>query len=87
MSSRPLPRFLRILLLLYLAAGLFAIAVAALGEATFSGLFLVVVAMPWTLLLEPLQKMAGSDAHTFNLVFLSLGVAANATLIYLMGRL
>jgi hypothetical protein len=74
----------RILIGLYLAFGLFAVAVAIIdpSDDPLSAIFLVVAAMPWTLALSWLVERVGELPVWLNLTLLSIGVLVNAAVFY-----
>jgi hypothetical protein len=51
-------------------------------EESLAGIFFVVFAWPWTIVLGRLTERFGIDAIVFNYVFLLLGVFVNAVLLY-----
>jgi hypothetical protein len=73
---------------LYLAFGLFALAVAVLdpSDDPLSTVFLVIAALPWTSALGWLLDRFAAPPPWLGLVLRSLGVAINAFLLYLLGR-
>ncbi len=79
----------RILTGLYLAFGLFAVAVVIIdpSDDPLSAVFLAIAAMPWTLALGWLVDRTGELPVWLNLVLLSAGVLANAALLYGLMRL
>lgn len=73
-----------ILTTLYLVLAVFAFAVmlmASQGE-SLAGIFVVLVAMPWTILLTWLLDNLGIDSIVFNTIFLALCCMLNAFIIY-----
>ena len=80
---------LRILIGLYLAFGLFAVAVVIIdpSDDPLSAVFLVIAAMPWTLALSWLVERVGELPVWLNLTLLSIGVLVNAAVFYGLGRL
>ena len=69
---------------LYLILAVFAFAVmiiASQGE-SLAGIFVVLVAMPWTILLTWLVDSLGIDSIVFNTIFLALGCLLNAFILY-----
>lgn len=79
----------RILIGLYLAFGLFAVAVVIIdpSDDPLSAVFLVIAAMPWTLALGWLAESTGELPVWLNLTLLSIGILANAALLYGLMRL
>ena len=51
------------------------------GE-SLAGVYLVLVALPWTIVLGRFTARFGIDSIVFNYIFLSLGVFVNAVLLY-----
>ena len=84
-----LPTPLWILLGLYLAFGVFALAVVLIdpSDDPLAAVFLVLAALPWTLLVSALNDWTGEWPVWLNLASLSAGVLANAALLYGLGRL
>jgi hypothetical protein len=80
---------LRILIALYLAFGVFAVAVVIIdpSDDPLSAVFLAIAAMPWTLALSWLIDRVGELPGWLNLVLMSIGILVNAALIYGLGRL
>ncbi len=80
---------LRILIALYLAFGLFAVAVVIIdpSDDPLSAIFLVFAAMPWTLALSWLSERVGELPVWLNLTLLSIGILVNAAVLYGLGRL
>jgi hypothetical protein len=80
---------LRILIGLYLAFGLFAVAVVIIdpSDDPLSAVFLVIAAMPWTLALSWLAERVGELPVWLNLTLLSIGVLVNAAVFYGLSRL
>jgi membrane protein DedA with SNARE-associated domain len=78
----------RILVGLYLAFGLFALVVAVVdpSDDPLAAVFLVMAAMPWTLLVGWIEDRIGEAPVWVNLVLLSLAVLLNAALLYGLGR-
>ena len=73
-----------ILTTLYLVLAMFAFAVmlmASQGE-SLAGIFVVLVAMPWTILLTWLVDYLGIDSIVFNTIFLAFGCLLNAFILY-----
>lgn len=81
--------FFKILLALYLAFGVFAVAVIFIdpSDDPLSAVFLVIAAMPWTLILGAVTDGFGEPPAWASLTLLSLGVLVNAALIYGLGQL
>ena len=79
----------RILIGLYLAFGVFAVAVVIIdpSDDPLSAVFLAIAAMPWTLALSWLVDRVGELPGWLNLVLLSIGILINATVVYGLGRL
>ena len=80
---------LRILIALYLAFGVFAVAVVIIdpSDDPLSAVFLAVAAMPWTLALGWLVDQVGELPVWLNLVLMSIGLLVNAAMLYGLGRL
>ena len=80
---------LRILLALYLAFGVFAVVVIFIdpSDDPLSAIYLVIAAMPWTVVLDAVTDRIGELPNWANLTLLSLGVLFNAAIIYAVGRL
>jgi hypothetical protein len=80
---------LRILLGLYLAFGLFAVAVVIIdpSDDPLSAVFLAIAAIPWTLALGWLVDRVGELPVWLNLTLMSASILVNALLIYGAGRL
>jgi uncharacterized membrane protein YgdD (TMEM256/DUF423 family) len=78
---------LRILIRLYLAFGIFAVAVVIIdpSDDPLSAVFLVMAAVPWTFALSALVDRVGEPPVWFNLVFLATGILINAGLLYALG--
>ena len=79
---------LRILIGLYLAFGVFAVAVVIIdpSDDPLSAVFLAMAAVPWTFLLSALVDQAGELPVWFNLLFLAAGILVNAAVLYALGR-
>jgi hypothetical protein len=77
---------LRILLGVYIAFGLFAVAVIFIdpSDDPLAAVFLIIAAFPWTWLLS---DRLGERPFWFNLVFLSAGVVVNAVFLFRLGNL
>jgi len=88
MASR-LPSFIKGLIWIYLLMAVGALALALMDPANdpLSGLFLVLLSLPWILALDWINETVGLDASWLNIILASLGVILNAVLLYLMGRL
>ena len=71
-----------IYLLLVLAA--FTLMFTAKQDESLSGIFVVLLAMPWTMLLTWFTDTLGIDSIVFNTVFLALCCILNAVIIYSM---
>jgi membrane protein DedA with SNARE-associated domain len=80
---------LRILIALYLAFGVFAVAVVIIdpSDDPLSAVFLAIAAMPWTLALGWLVDRVGELPVWLNLVLMSIGILVNAAMLYGLGRL
>lgn len=78
---------LRILIGLYLAFGVFAVAVVIIdpSDDPLSAVFLALAAVPWTFVLSALVDRFGELPVWFNLLFLGAGILVNATLLYALG--
>jgi hypothetical protein len=88
MPGRRFPLFLKILIFVYLILGAFALAVALWDPASdpLAAIYLVLVAVPWTLVLSWIMDDLRVDSHWFNMVFLSAGILINALLLFGLGR-
>ena len=73
-----LSRLLWLFLALYLIAGVVAIGVALTDDGEFRALYLVVLAMPWTLLVDPVLGALGLRTEGLSYGFLGAGILANA---------
>lgn len=82
----PFPGPLRQLILLYLATSVAALATLLFDIGEASGIFLVIFALPWSLLVGQLSALLGSSSVILNLALLSIGIGVNAGLLYLLGR-
>ena len=69
-----------IYILLVVAA--FAVMFLAKEDESLAGIFVVLVAMPWTILLTWIVGNLGIDSMIFNTVFSALGCMLNAWIIY-----
>ena len=69
-----------IYLLLVVAA--FSLMLMAKQDESLAGIYVVIVAMPWTILLAWISDTLGIDSIIFNTVFLALGCILNAMIIY-----
>jgi len=49
---------------------------------SLSGIFVVLVAMPWTILFSSIIENIGIDSIVLNTILMALGVAINALIIY-----
>jgi hypothetical protein len=67
---------------LVLAAAAFAVMFLAEPEDSLAGIFVVLVAMPWTLLLSWVVDAFGIDSLAFNTIFSALSCLLNAGIIY-----
>jgi len=67
---------------LVFAAAAFAVMFMAEPEDSLAGIFVVLVAMPWTLLLSWVIDVFGIDSLAFNTIFSALGCLLNAAIIY-----
>jgi len=86
---RGLTLALRVLLGLYIAFGVFAVAVIFIdpSDDPLAAVFLIIAAFPWTWLLSWLSDRLGELPFWFNLGFLCTGVTANASLLFWLGTL
>lgn len=55
---------------------------ATMATETFSAIFVVLVAMPWSIFFTQLINDAGTDSNILNLVVMTIGVVINASIIY-----
>lgn len=69
-----------IYVLLVVAA--FSLMLMAKQDESLAGIYVVIVAMPWTILLAWITDTLGIDSIIFNTVFLALGCILNAMIIY-----
>lgn len=69
-----------IYLLLVVAA--FSLMLMAKQDESLAGIYVVIVAMPWTILLAWITDTLVIDSIIFNTVFLALGCILNAVIIY-----
>lgn len=69
-----------IYLLLVVAA--FSLMFMAKQDESLAGIYVVLVAMPWTILLSWFTDSLGVDSITFNTVFLAVGCTLNAIILY-----
>jgi hypothetical protein len=67
---------------LLLVAGAFLVMFLAKEDESLAGIFVVLVAMPWTVLLSWIIDNLGIDSIVFNAVFSALGCMLNAWIIY-----
>lgn len=67
---------------LALAAAAFAVMLLAQQGDSLAGIFVVLVAVPWSLLLSWVVDAFGIDSMVFNTLFLALGCLLNAGIIY-----
>ena len=65
-----------------LAVGAFAVMFLAKEDESLAGIFVVLVAMPWTILLSWVVDNLGIDSIVFNTVFSALACILNAWIIY-----
>jgi len=65
-----------------LVVGAFAVLFLAQEDESLAGIFVVLVAMPWTILLTWIVDSLGMDSMVFNTVFSALGCMLNAWIIY-----
>ena len=49
---------------------------------SLSGIFVVLVAVPWTILFSSIIESIGIDSIVLNTILMALGVAINALIIY-----
>jgi membrane protein DedA with SNARE-associated domain len=82
-------KVVRVLLILYLAFGAFALTVAVVdpGDDPLSAVFLVIAAMPWTSAAGWLLDRLGEPPLWLPYLLLSAAVVLNALLLYVLGRL
>ena len=67
---------------LLLVAGAFLVMFLAKEDESLAGIFVVLVAMPWTILLSWIIDNLGMDSIVFNTAFSALGCMLNAWIIY-----
>lgn len=86
---RSIPNPLKFFIWTYLALGGLSLAIAILnpGHDPLGAIFLVLLAMPWTLILTSLNAAMGWESVWFNYGFLSVGIGVNAAILYGIGRL
>jgi hypothetical protein len=65
-----------------LAVGAFAVMFLAKEDESLAGIFVVLVAMPWTILLSWITDYFSLDSIVFNTVFSALACMFNAWIIY-----
>ena len=65
-----------------LVVGAFAVMFLAKEDESLAGIFVVLVAMPWTMLLSWVMDNLDVDSIVFNTVFLALACMLNAWIIY-----
>ena len=65
-----------------LVVGAFAVMLLAKEDESLAGIFVVLVAMPWTMLLSWTMDNLGVDSIVFNTVFSALACMLNAWIIY-----
>ena len=65
-----------------LVVGAFAVMFMAKEDESLAGIFVVLVAMPWIVLLSWIIDSLGVDSIVFNSVFSALGCMLNAWIIY-----
>ena len=65
-----------------LVIGAFAVMFMAKEDESLAGIFVVLVAMPWTVLLTWIVDNLGIDSMVFNTAFSALGCMLNAWIIY-----
>jgi len=65
-----------------LVVGAFAVMFLAKEDESLAGIFVVLVAMPWTILLSWIIDNLGMDSIVFNTAFSALGCMLNAWIIY-----
>jgi len=65
-----------------LVVGAFAVMFLAKEDESLAGIFVVLVAMPWTILLSWLVDNFSIDSTVFNTIFSALGCMLNAWIIY-----
>lgn len=67
---------------LVISAIAFVLMFATMATESLSGIFVVLVAMPWTILFTLLIDAMGVDSIVLSTVLMALGVAVNAAIIY-----
>ena len=87
--SRSIPNPLKFFIWFYLALGGLSLAIAILDPSNdpLAAIFLILLAMPWTLILTSLNDALGWESVTFNYGFLSVGIGINAAILYGIGVL
>lgn len=60
----------------------FVLMFATIDTESLSGIFVVLVAMPWSIYFSPLIESIGIDSMTIKTLFMVVGVMINAFLIY-----
>ena len=73
-------------LTLYLLGSAASLALAMYGDREFSGLYLLVLAMPWTLIANPVLTSLGIGSVSAVYVFLSGGILVNAAMVFWAAR-
>jgi len=61
----------------------FVLLFANIDTDNMSGIFVVLVAMPWTIIFAPLIESFGIESMILNALFMAVGVIINALLIYI----
>lgn len=85
-AQSEIPAAMRNLIGIYLAVSVGAIALLLFGGDPSSGIFLVLFALPWSLLVSQVSSLLGVDSAALNLALLAIGVGINGALLYLLGR-
>lgn len=67
---------------LLIAVAAFAVMFMAMQDDSMAGIFVVMVAMPWTILLTWFTDTLGIDSIAFNTAFLAVGCILNAVILY-----
>ena len=88
MTEQRMPLYLKIPICIYLLTSADAPALALTDPSNdpLAAVYLVLVAMPWILTLEWLNRITGLDSYAFNIVYACLCVCSDAGLLYLLGR-
>ena len=81
MTTTKIAITLTVIYLLFVVAA-FTVMFMAKQDESLAGIFVVMVAMPWTILLTWFTGTLGIDSIAFNTVFLAVGCILNAIILY-----